>query len=112
MSDNRDLGRRLRYAFDAAKDRPAKRPRTLQCAWCKAKIRVKPRGRLPLFCTRSCRQRAYERAKWQQPHLLHLRRDLARIDIRAAIRREAWELLRQMGLVTAPEPPEKPRGKR
>src|SRR4030095_10430906 len=48
--------------------RPEKRPTTLRCQWCKKKIAVKSRGRLPAYCSHSCRQRAHERAKWQQPH--------------------------------------------
>jgi hypothetical protein len=86
----------------------------LRCLRCKAKIKVKPQGRLPLFCSHSCRQRAYERAKWDQPHLVALRRDLATIEMRAVIRAEIWEMLRQMGLLPAgatppPMPGRKPR---
>src|SRR4051794_34703072 len=48
---------------------PARRPKTVRCEWCKAKIKVKPRGRLPRYCCQSCRQRGYEIRKWNQPHL-------------------------------------------
>jgi hypothetical protein len=110
--NNRDLGRRFKYQDAVARGRPAKRPRTLRCVWCKGKIAVSSRGRLPLYCSHSCRQRVYERGKWQQPHLAALRRDLARVEIRDAIRQEAWALLRQMGLTTGPKPPERPQRKR
>jgi hypothetical protein len=105
MVDNR----RFNYALKKTYGGKAKRPKTLRCLWCREKIAVKPQGRLPRFCSHSCRQRAYERAKWQQPHLLALHKDLKRFAIRAEIRKEAWELLRQMGLVEAAAPPEKPR---
>jgi hypothetical protein len=101
MVDNR----RLRYALDQAHGVPAKRPKTLRCVWCKTKIKVKPQGRLPLFCSHSCRQRAYERAKWGQPHLVAVRRDLATVEVRRAIREEAWALLREAGLAPTPKPP-------
>ena len=108
MVDNR----RFNYALKKTYGGKAKRPKTLRCLWCREKIAVKPQGRLPRFCSHSCRQRAYERAKWQQPHLLQLHKDLRRSAIRTEIRKEAWELLRQMGLVEAAAPPEKPRSKR
>src|SRR5215471_13444155 len=91
--------RRLSYALDKAHGRPAKRPRTLRCDWCKAKIKVKPQGRLPRFCSPSHRQRAYERAKWGRPHLVALRSDLASVAMRTAIREEAWAMLREAGLL-------------
>jgi hypothetical protein len=74
----------------------------------------KPQGRLPRYCSASCRQRAYERAKWSEPHLVHLRRDLNSIALRTAIRKEAWKMLRQAGLLPKdieqpPLPPRKPR---
>src|SRR6516164_4457952 len=94
---------------DKARGVSTKRPRTLRCVWCKAKIKVKPQGRLPLFCSHSCRQRAYERAKWGQPHLVALCKDLATTELRRAIREEAWAMLRQAGLVQTPAPPPMPR---
>ena len=36
------------------------RPETVACAWCKALVAVKPRGRVPLWCSTSCRHRAWE----------------------------------------------------
>src|SRR4249919_1078971 len=108
MADNRPFNYMLKTIYGGE----AKRPKTLRCLWCKGKIAVKLRGRLPSFCSHSCRQRAYERAKWQQPHLLALHKDLKRVVIRAEIRNEVWELLRQVGLVKAAVPPEKPRNTR
>jgi hypothetical protein len=108
MTDNR----RYDYTFRKLHGAKVKRPKTLRCIWCKEKIAVKPQGRLPAYCSHSCRQRAYERAKWQQPHLLALHKDLKRLAIRAEIRKEAMELLRQMGLVGATTASEKPRSAR
>ena len=109
MADNR----RFRYAMDRAHGRPAKRPKTLRCRWCKKKIAVQPRGRLPDYCSHSCRQRAYERAKWQQPHLVALRKDLLRVAVNTEIRRAVSEatdrILREAGLEEYAAPPKKPR---
>jgi hypothetical protein len=103
--------RRLVYALDKAYGGSMKRPRTLRCERCKNKIKVEPRGRLPRFCSQTCRQRAYERAKWGQPHLAALHSDLATVEMRTAIREEAWAMLRQAGLVQASTPPPMPRRK-
>ena len=70
---------------------------------------MKPQGRLPAYGSHSCRQRAYERAKWQQPHLLALSEDLKRVAIQAEIRKGVEEVLRQMVSGGAAAPPEKPR---
>jgi hypothetical protein len=58
---------------------------------------VKPRGRLPKFCSHSCRQRTYEQIKWSRPHLVELlAKDLAVANIRDAIRSEALNLFDQV----------------
>jgi hypothetical protein len=93
--------RRTRYTVAKAHGVPKKRPRTLRCLWCKEKIKVKPQGRLPLFCSASCRQRAYEQSKWNQPHLVALRRDLVSLALHKLIREEHLELLIHFGLVSA-----------
>jgi hypothetical protein len=108
MADNR----RFDYRFKKLYGAKVKRPKTLRCLWCKGKIAVKPQGRLPSFCSHSCRQRAYERAKWQQPHLLALHKDLKRVAIREEIRKEAWQLLQEVGLVKAAALPGRPRNTR
>jgi hypothetical protein len=43
--------------------RRGKRPKTLRCFHCKGKFSVEGRGRLPRFCSHSCRQRAYDQRK-------------------------------------------------
>ena len=88
----------------------AKRPRTLRCRWCNSKIEIKPRGRVPEFCSQTCRQRAYEQRKWARPAAVEMvARDLATAKVREVVRSEAWHLLRQMGLVVAAEPPPTPK---
>jgi DNA-directed RNA polymerase subunit RPC12/RpoP len=100
--------RRLRYIYDPLK----RRPKTLRCERCKRKILVKSKGPLPSYCSHACRQRAYERNKWERPHLAHLRQDLNSATIRAAVRQEAWALLKQAGLPMGSEPPPAPARKR
>jgi hypothetical protein len=38
-----------------------------KCNWCKKRFKPRVAGRPALFCSASCRQRAYERRKWT-PH--------------------------------------------
>jgi len=115
LTMNRELTRRFAYAMGYVK-----RPKTLHCLRCNAKMTVKPRGRLPTFCSQSCRQRAYEQKKWSRPHPVELlAKDLARADVREAIRSEAlnlfnqvlkhlgWDLSAQQ-LLPAPRPKKKP----
>jgi hypothetical protein len=104
--------RRLRYRLKKLHGQPAKRPKTLRCQRCQRKILVKAKGPLPSWCSHACRQRAYERQKWQQPHLARLRQDLDSAAIRDAIRREAWTLLKQLGLPVGSELPPAPQRKR
>jgi len=97
---NRDLNRRRRYLAGIAK-----RPKTLHCQWCQAKLPVKPRGRLPRFCCQTCRQRAYERRKWSRPTLVQAAvQDLAQAQLTAVVRAEIWSFLRQAGIVNGPPP--------
>ena len=91
-----------------------RRPRTARCARCKAKIKVRPKGRVPIFCSRNCRQRAYEhnKALGPTPVMNLLARDLATIQVRDAIRAEVWTILRpfllQLGFDLGPDPPTPP----
>jgi hypothetical protein len=104
LTMNRDERQRLDYALGRRK-----RPRTLRCRWCNSKIEIESRGRVPEFCSQSCRQRAYEQRKWARPAAVELvARDLATAKVREAIRAEAWNLLRQIGVVSAPQPPPAP----
>jgi hypothetical protein len=104
----RDEFRRSRYFLGWAK-----RPKTLRCQWCKTKLKVAPRGRLPVFCCQTCRQRAYERRKWSRPHAVEaLAKDIATARVRGAIRQEIWMALRELGLTTEPEPPPRSPGSR
>ena len=44
-------------------DADTQRPVVRTCAWCAATFPVKPRGRLPQWCSAACRQRAWEQAR-------------------------------------------------
>jgi hypothetical protein len=87
-----------------------KRPKTARCGFCKARLKIKPRGRVPTFCSQGCRQRAYQRRRWQRPHPIELlARDLATVQVRDVIRAEIWAIMVQLGWVDerapAPKPP-------
>src|SRR5271167_3795817 len=78
-----------------ARDNTAKRPKTQRCLKCKAKIKLKPRGRRPKYCSQSCRQRIYERRRWQRPAPVEaLARDIAHIKVQDALMRAAVRVLR------------------
>jgi hypothetical protein len=94
--------------------RPKRRPRTVKCRRCKTKIRVRPKGRVPVFCGRNCRQRAYEHNHALRPTLTPmsiLARDIDTVRVRDAIRAEIRAILRDMGF-GPPPPPRKPERKR
>ena len=83
-----------------------RRPKTGRCEHCKTKIKVKTRGRVPRFCSPACRQRAYERRKWQRPGPVELlAQDIATVKVRDFIRAEIWSLLQAAGLVSPSQTP-------
>ena len=92
-----------------------RRPRTTRCKRCKGKIKVKNKGRVPKYCSQSCKQEAYLRRRFRSPLEL-VARDLARIEVREFIRTTIEDILVQQGLMksnmlppTIPEPkPKKP----
>ncbi len=42
---------------------PRKPGQTIQCGWCGTKVPVPPRGRVPKWCSSSCRHRAWEQRR-------------------------------------------------
>ncbi|MBB6001341.1 hypothetical protein HNR25_005172 [Streptomonospora salina] len=44
----------------AGRDHTTEQPVLRECAWCGAEIHLTPRARHQIYCSRSCRQRAYE----------------------------------------------------
>lgn len=75
-----------------------------KCRWCPKRFKPLSRGRRPLYCSQSCRQRAYEARRAQQnvPGLL-LGRDMGDIRTKAGVKRAVVEVLRELGLL--PETP-------
>jgi hypothetical protein len=83
-----------------------RRPKTARCARCKSKIKIKGRGRVPKFCSPTCRQLSYQQRKWQKPTALALLADdIATVKVRAFIRAEIWSALQAAGLVAPNQPP-------
>src|SRR6516165_7542434 len=79
---------------------PRRRPKTARCERCKTKIKINGRGRVPKFCSPTCRQLAYQRRKWQRPApVALLAEDLAAIRVREFMRAEIWSMLKAAGLV-------------
>jgi hypothetical protein len=111
MGGRRD-NRRFDYAIKRAHGRPVKRPRSLRCLRCGEKIAVKVKGPLPIYCSHSCRQLAYLRDKLNRPHLARLQNDLSAAARIAETRRVVWDLLKEAGVVTTPDPPPSPERKR
>ena len=83
-----------------------RRPKTARCERCKTKIKIKGRGRVPKFCSPTCRQLAYEKRKWQRPTPVELlAQDIATARVRDFIRAEVWTALQMFGVVPKNESP-------
>jgi hypothetical protein len=84
------------------------RPRTVRCRYrnCKAKLHVKAKGPLPLYC-RKHRQAVYLERRHAGPMVV-LAQDIATAKIRDVIRTEVWRALSEWGF-NVPPPPEKKR---
>jgi hypothetical protein len=74
------------------------RPKTVRCLKCKRSIKVKPVGRLPTFCSPSCRQMVFRKLSRMPKPPAPTRDELA---VRI------WEMLTEFGLVTGDLPPPK-----
>ena len=81
-----------------------RRPRTIRCKRCKAQIKVKNKGRVPKYCSQSCKQEGYLRRRFRLPLEL-VARDLASIELREVIRTTIMDILVQQGLVKSNLPP-------
>src|SRR5215470_18734402 len=90
--------------------RPQKRRRkSARCPICKERFKLNSRGRPARFCSRSCRQRAYEQRKLSRPHPIELlARDIATARVQAVIRQIVREILLEAGFDLGP-PPTKPK---
>ena len=75
------------------------RPKSARCLRCKRSIRVKPAGRIPTFCSPSCRQAIFRKMSRKPKPPAPTRDELA---IRM------WEMLREFNLVSGDLPPPKP----
>jgi hypothetical protein len=72
----------------------------LTCGWCGSPIAVKATGRLPKWCSRSCRQRAWEQARAAASGLSAIRAIERRVEVPspAAPGRRDWPaLLQELG---------------
>ena len=76
----------------------APRPKSVRCLKCKRSIKVKPVGRLPTFCSPSCRQMVFRKLSLMPKPPAPTRDELA---VRI------WEMLTEFGLVTGDLPPPK-----
>lgn len=72
------------------------RPDALECAWCGGSVEVKAAGRLPKWCSSSCRHRAWEQRRAAKSGLA------ARVPIDRVV-----EMTVEVGV---PAKPRKPRG--
>src|SRR5262249_14478642 len=84
----------------------SRRRKSARCPVCKEKFKIPPRGRPSVFCSRSCRQRAYEQRKWSKPHPIDLlARDIATARVRDVIRQIGREFRVEPGIILPPPPP-------
>jgi hypothetical protein len=82
----------------------------VKCTRCGRRFKPASTGRPPRYCSASCRQAAYLVRNANRLHPVQLlAADLADIQVQNWLRREMLKLLRQAGLVIAPEPPPMPR---
>jgi hypothetical protein len=86
---------------------PKRRPKRVKCRRCKKAIKVAARGPLPLYCSGTCRQLAYQQRRHSGPMLL-LAQDIATYKVRSVIRQEYWRLPCEAGLVGGDPPRPKP----
>jgi len=86
---------------------PRRRPKTARCRHCKEKISVKRKGPVPVYCSHSCRQLAYEKRRELGPKVMATR-EVGSMTFRYIIRMEIIKALEQYGLIAsgAPPPPE------
>jgi len=112
VSDGISDENRYRKAPMTAPRSQARRRKSARCPVCKKRFRINPRGRPPDFCSRSCRQRAYEQRKWSRPHPVELlARDIDSAKVRDVIQQAVRQALLAAGINPPPTPPE-PRRRR
>jgi tRNA(Ile2) C34 agmatinyltransferase TiaS len=93
-------------AHPMARSATQARRRSVRCPVCKKRFKVNSRGRPPNFCSRSCRQRAYEQRRWSRPHPVELlARDIDTARVRDVIRQEVREALLAAGIILPPPAP-------
>jgi hypothetical protein len=85
--------------------RKQRRARRLRCIRCNKLFNRPQRGRLPDYCSQSCRQRAYEsrRALGSTPSFL-LQHDMDDIRTKDGIKRAVVDVLRELGFLAQPLP--------
>ena len=79
------------------------RPRVLRCARCGRRIKVAATGRLPVYCTASCKSMAYAKRTRAMKKLPPASTDDEH-------RRALWNALREFGLVIGEMPPRRQPG--
>jgi hypothetical protein len=74
---------------------PARRLAASRCGWCGGPITVKATGRLPKWCSASCRQRAWEQSRAAAAGLAAVRVVERRVEIPTPIapKRQDWPRL-------------------
>ena len=87
-----------------------RRPRSVRCKGCKGIIKIKSKGRVPTYCSQTCRQNAYLKRRYTGPMEL-LQQDIATVQVRDIIHREVRDYLVQLGFAPEGVPPPKPKGK-
>lgn len=85
------------------------RKKTTKCLVCKRRFAENERGRKRVYCSASCRQKAYELSKLAGPRLANIMKsDLARAELQRMVRDEVRIVFKQLGIEPPPEPPPEP----
>ena len=91
--------------------RRKRRPRSVRCQECKQAIKLKKRGRIPSYCSATCKQQAYLKRKFRGLAEV-VTQSIQTIKGRAYLRGEIWAILQETGLAPKSEPPPPVKSKR
>jgi hypothetical protein len=85
------------------------RPKTLRCARCGEKIKVGPVGRLPIYCSASCKSMTFAKRRLVKLKAAAKPESAGQTITESMHRQMTWRLLQDAGIVPADAPLPEPR---